>query len=106
VTKRKTKRQTALENVSALASIGIQAIEVQKARKVWIDAKARHNKALREYSDETGESYIGEPHGEPEQEIDESHYDRRMAAAESVKQARKLRSMIFKYSTNLAKELA
>lgn len=84
----------ALAHVSALASIGLQAIEAQKARRVWLDAKARHIKALHDYSNETGESYIGEPHGEPDQEIDESHYARRMAAAESVKQARRLRALI------------
>jgi len=94
---------TPLENTSALASIGLQAIEAQKARKVWIEAKARNVALLRTWSSENGESYIGEPHGEPDQDIDEAFYDRRMAAKESVKQARKLRSMIGRY---LAKEAA
>lgn len=92
-----SKRQEALANVSKLASIGIQAIEARRARKVWLDAKRKHNAALAEYSSETGETYIGEPHGEPDQEVDESYYDRRMAAKESVKQASKLRAMIARH---------
>lgn len=84
-------------NVSDLERIGVQAIEVRRARKVWLDVKRKHNAALAEYSSETGNSYIGEPHGEPDQEIDESYGDRRRAAKESVKQAAKLRAMIARY---------
>lgn len=87
----------ALANLSELASIGVQAIEAQKARKVWLDAKRKHNAALAEYSSETGNSYIGEPHGEPDFEIDEGYQARRTAAKESVKQARKLRALVNRY---------
>lgn len=81
-----------------LAAIGAQAIEVRRARKIWLDAKRKYNGALAEYSSEPGYSYIGDgKHGNSDAGIDESYHDRRRAAKESIKQAAKLRSMIFRY---------
>lgn len=94
-----SKLQKILVDVNALALIGAQAIEVRRARKVWLDAKRKHNAALAEYSSETGNSYIGGEHGDSDGDIDEAYGDRRRAAKESVKQAAKLRSMIARYET-------
>lgn len=91
----------ALANLSELAAIGVQAIEAQKARKGWLDAKRKHNGTLAAYSSETGEMYIGEPHGEPDFDIDEAYQARRKAAKESTRQATKLRYMIKRYEAKL-----
>jgi hypothetical protein len=101
MSKRQTKRQIALENVSALASIGIQAIEVQKARRAWIDAKLENGRLLKEWVSEVGDGYTS---GDPD--IDAAYQARKAAAKESLKQARKLRSMVAKYSEKLAEVLA
>jgi hypothetical protein len=89
VSRRPTKRQIALDNVSDLASIGIQAIEAQKVRRAWLDAKRRNCRALREWGAEVGDAYNG---GDPD--VDATYNERRAAAKESLKQARRLRVMI------------
>lgn len=97
-----SKRQEALANINELASIGVQAIEAQKARRAWISARALNSKLLRDYSIETGESYIGgAEQAEPEEAIDAAYAARRAAAKESLKQARKLRSMVNRYQAGL-----
>lgn len=83
--------------MNKLEAIGLQAIEVRRARKVWLDAKRKHNGLLAEYSSETGYAYIGDGEHDSDGEIDESYGDRRRAAKESVRQAAKLRSMINRY---------
>jgi hypothetical protein len=97
-----TKRQTALANINELACIGVQAIEAQKARRVWLDARALNSRLLRAYSSETGEAFIGgaeEVTADPE--IDAAYAERRRAGKESSKQARKLRSMVNRYQAGL-----
>lgn len=101
-----TKRQDALANVSALASIGVQAIEAQKARKAWLDAKSDHRKLLREWSSDTDRGYLDGETFEPDEEIESAYAQRRATAREGLKQARKLRSMVSRYQVALKEMLA
>lgn len=92
-----TKRQEALANINELACIGVQAIEAQKARRVWLDAKRINTALLRAWDDDDSGGY--QPGYDPE--IDDAYAARRRAAKESLKQARKLRSMVNRYQAGL-----
>ncbi|WP_144156524.1 hypothetical protein [Paraburkholderia sp. BCC1885] len=86
----------ALANTSSLASIGLQAIETQKARRAWLDAVRANGLALKEFVTEVGESYVFGT-DDPDPVIEETYAARRAAAKESLKQARKLRAAITRY---------
>jgi hypothetical protein len=96
-----TKRQEALANINELACIGVQAIEAQKARRVWLDAKAAHQKLLRAYYEEIGEDYSGEAVEESDLEIDKAMKARQEASGKKTLEARKLRSMVNRYQAGL-----
>lgn len=87
----------ALANVSALASIGLQAIAAQQARKAWIEARDWQRRVMRAYVAENDAWYVrGED--EPHEEIDSAFDTRRATAVESVRQARRLRALIDRHT--------
>jgi hypothetical protein len=88
-----SKRKITLENVSKLASIGVQAIEAHRARRAWVEAKSKNRKVFLEFVDGSNEAYIK---GDDE-EVDASYEARRLAAKKSRSEAAKLRYQIAKY---------
>lgn len=88
-----SKRKIALENVSRLASLGVQAIETHRARRGWVDAKAKNRKLFLAFVDGEGVVYIK---GD-DPEVDASYEERQLAAKKSRSESAKLRYQIARY---------
>jgi hypothetical protein len=83
----------AIRSMAELSMIGLQAIEMQRARQHWIDAKRIHRKTFLEYVDGMDGAYRP---GDDEN-VDATYKARRAAANASRSEAAKLRRMIRRY---------
>lgn len=88
----------AMRGMAELSLIGLQAIEAQRARQGWIDAKRTHRKTLLDYVDGANAYEPGE-----DEQVEATYRARRAAANASRSEAAKLRRMINRYSRSEAK---
>jgi hypothetical protein len=98
-----SKRQKALANVSKLASIGIQAIEAQRARKAWLATRSIYRGLMKEFLMEGGEHYVDsiDSGADRDEGIDNAIQTAANAAFISRREAQKLRRMIKRYEAGL-----